>query len=173
MSLKNTIGPKVLKTVFSNKSKSNFIIENKSIYSRLITSSFSEPAENQLSFGMTGEICTADSYQLIGAQCAADSLNFVPVRKISKETNEKAIAEISENLGRAESDMVLSISEEFINRVLNTTVKANLWNTVLAKKNLKIGPKGVFIVLNKQTGNPEIYLDAIYKGDGKGFTRSE
>ena len=165
VSLKNTIGPKVLKTVFSNKSKSNFIIENKSIYSRLITSSFSEPAENQLSFGMTGEICTAESYQLIGAQCAADSLNFVPVRKISKETNEKAIAEISENLGRDESDMVLS------NRVLNTTVKANLWNTVLAKKNLKIGPKGVFIVLNKQTGNPEIYLDAIYKGDGKGLKK--
>jgi hypothetical protein len=171
LSLKNSIGPKILNTVFNHESKSDLIIQNKAIYSRLKTSSFSEPYENQLSFGLTGEICTAESFQLKANQCSEDLSSLKPIREISPESQKAALNEIATSLSRSESDMVLSISEEFINKSLATTVKAKLWNQALQKKNIELGPKGIFMIFNRKTQSPEIYLDALYKGDGKGLKK--
>lgn len=168
-SLQKSIGPKILTSVFSNQTRSDLIVENEYLYTRFLTSSFSQPASDQLFLGVTGELCTAESYRQYHEQCNEHGNFPAPVRSISEGTRRKASAEITENLARGGSDLILSISEEYLNRMLHTTIQANLWNESLEKDNLALGPKGAFLVFDKRTKTPELYIDLLYLGEGKGI----
>jgi hypothetical protein len=168
-SLQSKIGPKILTSVFSNQTRSDLIIENEYLYTRFVTSSFSQPTSDQLYLGVTGELCTTESYRQYREQCNAHGNFPAPVRSISEGTRRKASSEITDYIARGKSDLILSVSEEYLNRLLHITIQANLWNESLEKENLALGPKGAFIVLDKRTNQPELYIDLLYYGEGKGI----
>lgn len=168
-SLQNKIGPKILSSVFSNKTRSDLIVENEYLYTRFLTSSFSQPVSDQLHLGVTGELCTAESYRQYHEQCNEHGNFPAPVRSISEGTRQKANTEVTEHLARGNSDLILSLSEEYLNRLLHITIQANLWNESLEKDHLAVGPKGAFLVFDKKTNQPELYLDLLYLGEGKGL----
>ena len=168
-SLKTTIGPKVLASVFNNTSRSDLIIENESIYTRYLTSSFLKPTNNQLAIAITGELCTAKLYQTYGESCHTRNSFPAPVRTISEQDRAEASREINEAISSGSSDMVLSLSEEYLNRLMHTTIQADLWNEALQKSGVALGPKGAFIVMNKQNRTPDLYLDLLYTGEKRGL----
>jgi hypothetical protein len=168
-SLKTTIGPKILASVFNNTSRSDLIIENESIYTRYLTSSFLKQANNQLAIAIKGELCTAKLYQTYGESCHNRNSFPAPVRTISEQDRAEASREINEAISSGSSDMVLSLSEEYLNRLMHTTIQADLWNDALQKSGVALGPKGAFIVMNKQNRTPELYLDLLYTGEKKGL----
>ena len=168
-SLQNSIGPKILTKVFSSKTRSDLIVKNEHLYTRFITSNFSQPTKDQLYLGVTGELCTAELYQQYHEQCS-QQVNFpASARSISDGDRSNAMSEITENLARGNSDLILSLSEEYMNRLLAITVQANLWNESLGKQHLAIGPKGAFLIFNQRTQTPELFLDVLYTGEGKGI----
>ena len=167
-SLQLEIGPQILKNIFSNKTRSDLVVKNDHVYTRFLTSSFSQPVPDQLFLGVTGELCTTELFQQYHEQCNQQSIFPAPVRIISKEDQQKAADEVTENLAQAKSDLVLSMSEEYLNRLLHVTIQANLWNDSLEKQHLALGPKGAFLVFDKRTATPELYLDILYAGEGKG-----
>lgn len=168
LQIQEKIGPRILKTVFSSKTSSDLIVTNESLYTRFVTSNFSQPTSDQLYLGVIGELCTTESYQQYHEQCNQHGNFPAPVRSISDGDRLKANTEITENLARGQSDLILSMSEEYLNKLLHTTIQANLWNDSLKDQNLAVGPKGAFIVLDQRTKNPELYIDLLYKGEGKG-----
>jgi hypothetical protein len=91
------------------------------------------------------------------------------VRTISEQDRAEASREINEAISSGSSDMVLSLSEEYLNRLMHTTIQADLWNDALQKSGVALGPKGAFIVMNKQNRTPELYLDLLYTGEKKGL----
>ena len=171
VSLQKSIGPKILSTIFTNKSRSDLIISNEYLYTRFLTSGFSQPSSSQLSLGITGELCTNSLFQKEGDQCQQKMSFPAPIRSFSDQDRENATNEISASLASDESDMVLSLSEEYLNRFIHTTIRAELWNEALQEQHLSVGPKGAFIVFNQKTRNPELFLDLIYSGDGKGVQK--
>jgi len=170
-SLQSKIGPKILANVFSSKTRSDLIVTNDHLYTRFLTSNFSQPTKDQLYLGVTGELCTAESYQQYHEQCNQHGNFPAPVRSISEGDRENAKSEITENLARGQSDLILSLSEEYLNRLLFTTIQANLWNESLEKQGLALGPKGAFLIFNKRSAAPELFLDVLYIGDGKGVKK--
>lgn len=171
-SLQTTIGPKILKTAFSSTTPSDLTIKNDSLYTRFVTSSFSQPVSDQLYLGVIGELCTAESFKLAHEQCTQQVQFPDPVRVISEEDRKKAKAEVTESLARGDSDLVLSLTEEYLNRLLSITIQADLWKDSLEKQHLTLGPKGAFIVLDERTQTPALYMDVLYHGDGKGGIES-
>ena len=171
-SLQTSIGPKVLKSVFSSSTPSDLTITNDSLYTRFVTSSFAQPASDQLYLGVIGELCTAESFKLHHEQCSQQTQFPDPVRVISEGDRQKAKAEVTESLARGNSDLILSLSEEYLNRLLSITIQADLWKDSLAKQHLALGPKGAFLVLDERTQTPDLYLDVIYSGDEKGGIQS-
>jgi len=126
---------------------------------------------NQLSFGITGELCTQQQYQIFGLNCNRNNPAPKPIREIAVQDRINATNEISQSLSNGSSDLVLSISEEYLNRMLSTTIQAELWNEVLAENHVKLGPKGAFLVLNQATSTPELFIDLLYFGEGKGMEK--
>lgn len=165
-SLKNSIGPKILKGVFASNMRSTLLIENPSLFTRFAVTSFSQPDSNQLSLGVTGDLCTAEAYNRLREQCATQAgFKNDPIRSILTTDKQKALDELRGTLARGDADIAMSVSEEYLNRLLTTTVNAKLWDDMLKKDHLGIGPKGAFIVFNQRTKNPELFLDLLYYGD--------
>lgn len=169
-SLKNTLGPRILRGVFSNGTRSDIVASNSNIYTRYSTAFFSQPDSNQLSLGVKGDLCTTEHYNQYHEQCTQYEPKVDPVRVIPTADKQKAQEDLRTLLARGDADVALSVSEEYMNRLLKTTIDAKLWNEMLSEEHLGVGPKGVFVIFNQKTQTPELFLDLLYFGD-KGIQR--
>lgn len=166
--LKESIGPSILKTVFSKTLPSALSISTDAIHTRYLTTLFSQPDRDQLSLSVAGELCTNELFVKFGNACAGHMRPHAPIRALSGEDRIRAAEEVRAKIASGGADVALSVSEEYLNRLLQTTIDAKLWDEMLKEENLELGPRGAFVVLNQAGGFPEIYLDVVYKG-GKGL----
>ncbi len=167
--LKTTIGPKILKTVFSKSLPTGLSINTDALYTRFDTALFSQPNRDQLSLGIAGTLCTLDLYAKYRDDCVNHVPAQPPVRILSDIDQQTARDELESKLAQAQADVVTSVSEEYLNRLLKTTIDAKLWDAMMQEDHLKLGPKGAFIILNKSNQAPELFIDVIYEGN-KGIT---
>jgi hypothetical protein len=165
-SLKTTIGPHILSTVFSSQTRSGLEVNNASIFAKYDTVSFGQPAQDQLSFGIAGTLCTHTLYAQYSNSCTEHAEAYTPVREVPETDKVLARNEITEKLQSHAADVVASVSEEYVNRLLKTTIDANLWDSMLIDDHLTLGEKGAFVVFNKATQTPDLFLDLKYSGDG-------
>ncbi len=166
-SLKKTIGPKILKTVFASNLQSTVTAATAAIYTRYNTVSFAQPQKQQLALGIQGDLCTLDTFKQYQDQCMLHEPDAPPVRNRTDEEMQKAHDEVTETLARGNADVACSVSEEYVNRILKTTTQTKLWDEKLKDEHLALGPKGAFVIFNQKTQNPEFFIDLLYFGDGK------
>jgi hypothetical protein len=166
--LKDSIGPAILKTVFSKTLPGSLSISTEAIYTRYLSKTFSQPDQNQLSLSLAGELCTNELYMKHKESCVTHMRMNPPIRAISTMDLASAKEEVRARIASGMADVALSVSEDYLNRLLQTTIEAKLWDEMLKEENLELGPKGAFAVLKTAGADPEIYLDVIYKG-GKGL----
>ncbi|MBS1957917.1 MAG: hypothetical protein JST80_00450 [Bdellovibrionales bacterium] len=167
-SLRNTLGPKILKSVFSHETRSDMMVANEHIYTRYATARFSQPMKDQLLLGIQGDLCTSKNYKAFADKCAEHETPYEPVREITEENKKNGLDQITQALASNKADLVISLTEEYINRLLKTTIDAELWDDRLEEDGLWLGEKGVFAVFDKQTQQPEMFIDLYYGGDGTG-----
>jgi hypothetical protein len=169
-SLEKSLGPKLLKMVFSNNTRSDLMVSNDYIYTRYASSRFSKPAQDQFALGIRGDLCTTSGFKQFQESCVQHVEPYEPVRTLTDLEKQKGLDSITETLAQNRADLVVSIHEDYINRLLKTTIDADLWDEKLAEDHLSLGPKGVFTVFNQKTQKPEMFIDLYYSGD-KGVER--
>ncbi len=167
-SLKTTLGPLILNTAFSLSTRSAIEVSSESIYTRYQTAQFEQPLQNQLKLDIIGDMCTQALYNQVKSECIQKTPVPAPVRIIQEADQEKAKNEVTAKLAQGEADVALSASEEYLNRILKTSADAHLMDDMLKENNLILGEKGMFVVFNQATKTPDLYLDLIYSGEGKG-----
>lgn len=168
-SLKKSIGPKILTQVFSHQTRGDLALTGVNIYSNFTAEQFSQTAPDQLAIDVAGDLCTRELFNEFKAACIEHVTPYVPVRQVPTTDLANARDEITAKLKDQNIDLTASISEEYINRVLQTTMDAKLWDDMLVTEHLKLGPKGAFMVFNETTSTPQLYLDLLYSGSGRGI----
>lgn len=163
--LKHKLGERLLKTVFSNGTRSDLVVANSYIHTRYAVTRFDQPIKDQLAIGIQGDLCTAELYRLHQLECVKHVEPFEPPRTISDQDFQKGLETITSSLAQNRADLVVSLSEDYINRLLKTTIDAKLWDEKLEEDNLGLGPKGVFTVFNRVTQKPELFIDLYYYGE--------
>lgn len=164
--LKTSIGPRILESIDSYETRSDFQFENKNLFARYSMGKFSNPAVRQVAFSISGHSCTAELYAQYKLNCVSKGEAYEPAREVSDQDHALAKSEVSQRLENGDAMIALSISEEYINRLLKTTIDAKLWDQTLDDDNLYLGEKGAFMVFNHASREPELILDLYYYGDG-------
>jgi hypothetical protein len=141
------------------------MVANEYIYTRYSTAKFIQPVRDQMALGIRGDLCTSALYRQHQDQCIQKVLPYEPARVVPESDAPRAQDTITQALAQNRADLVVSISEDYVNRLLKTTIDANLWDEKLAEDNLTLGPKGVFTVFNQTTKTPELFIDLYYSGD--------
>jgi hypothetical protein len=161
-SMQTSIGPNILKTIFSQAITTRVGVKNESLYTQFGIAFIDQPVKDQLRLQSNGGHCTAAAYEKYKEDCVLHEPELKPVRVISDVDKKRSEQEIIDRLASKQSDVALSVSEHYLNRLLRGTIDAKLWDEVLKENGLQLGPKGAFVVLNQKSQNPELILDLIY-----------
>jgi hypothetical protein len=165
-SLKTSIGPSILKSIFKESLPSTLAISSEPFYTSFKVRSFSQPKRDQFQLGVAGGLCTLEMYRRFGVNCVNETPIPDPVRVIAPDVRRLAIEEISSVLASGKADVATSVSEEFLNRLIKTAIASKLWDEMLAEDHLKLAEKGAFVILDQKGPAPELYLDLHYSGKG-------
>jgi hypothetical protein len=136
---------------------------------------YSVPFDNIVRVDLKGDFCTTINFERNKETCVDNRITIPAKSHISSADISYSAANI-ENEFKSNNDinLIASISEDYINKALVTTVDFGLWDEMLDKVGLKMGDKSVQVRFNKKSKTATLYLDVIYNVKGfKGFLTRE
>ena len=98
--------------------------------------------------------------------CPNKVMNFKDRRVITENDFNLSMREIDEQLSNGKVNLAVSISENYINNLITTTIKAGLWEEIFRGKTFKLGPEKAFIIAADKGKDFDLYLDIVQKLTG-------
>jgi hypothetical protein len=90
-------------------------------------------------------------------------------RKIDVNAYDKSVREINRFLVEHKANIAISVSEHYLNQLIQSTVQGGSWEKALKGKDFKLGPETAFVLAEEKGPTFTLYLDIINKL--KGFQR--
>lgn len=87
-------------------------------------------------------------------------------REIPQEMSDKSFREINRLLIENRANIAVSVSEHYLNQLIQATIQAGLWERELAGKEFRLGPETAFVISDTKGENFSLYLDIIHKLKG-------
>ncbi len=163
--VQNGLGESLLGLVFQQKVPSDMWISS-SVYSGIKPDRVYALPGNQVAFDASGSFCSPDEFKRDGEACADYQFNPEPVRQLTEDDFAESRKVLSSELSKKDANFVLGISEQYVNRLLYKTVEMKFFEDALLRANpegrLKLGPKKVFMVMDKFGPEGTFYMDMIY-----------
>ncbi len=128
---------------------------------------------NDISLNQTG-ITQFD----IGAYFCDDSKNLISQficnnrvkAKVRRDINDgefqRSIRLINRKLIEKKSNIAVSVSEDYLNNIVEATIRTGLWDKNFEGKDFKLGPEKSFILAEEKGKEFSLFLDIIYKLKG-------
>lgn len=136
---------------------------------------YSVPFKDIVRVELKGDFCTTINFEMNEENCVVNRIT-IPARSHISSADISYSNKHIENQLKTNKDinMIASISEDYINRALVTTVDFGLWDEMLKKVGLTMGDKSVQVRFNKKAQTATLYLDVVYNVKGiKGFLTRE
>ncbi|MBA2404689.1 MAG: hypothetical protein H0V66_07950 [Bdellovibrionales bacterium] len=162
--LTSGMGTDLLKEVNKVKFDKEHWIDSASIQSYLKIESFTnEQNGNIVEVEMKGDFCPPELYKAVGDKCIAQKVTQPVKSRISADNHSESIANMRSLIDNGNANIVVSISEDYVNKVLVATYDAGLWNTMLKDAGVKLGPNKVFLHMDaKGSSTGTLYMDMLY-----------
>ncbi len=162
--LKSGMGGDMLAAMNKIEFAKEYWIDSTTIQSQLKIDSFVSPANaNLVEVQMSGDFCPPVLFQSIGKKCVQDKVTKPVKSRISEKVHEESVQTMRSLIDQGNANIVVSISEDYVNKVLVATYDAGLWNDILKKSGVMLGPNKVFIRMDEAGSNTgTLYMDVIY-----------
>jgi hypothetical protein len=119
-------------------------------------------AYNILKMEISNDYCTVDDYRLFSENCIFTPSRAPVLSQISESNKAYSRSYIDELLKVNENQLIVSVDENYVNKLVNATISAGFWDEALATQGLTLGPKGAFVKFTQKGRTAKLYIDAIY-----------
>ena len=162
--LKTGMGEDMLKAINKVSFAKEYWIDSTAIQSGIRLDSFNGDVHgNDLTVNLSGDFCTNESFQKFNNLCTKNKISQIPVSRITNKDHKDSLNEIKMIVDNGAANIVASISEDYVNKLLLSTYDAGLWKDMLANAGAKMGPNKVFFRLDeKGSDKGTLYLDLLY-----------
>lgn len=162
--LNSGMGEDLLKAINKVEFAKRSWIDSSTIQSMLNIDSFtSEENGNMIEAKISGDFCPHEFYQAQGEDCILKKITNPVQSRITQKDNDESILNMRSVIERGNANIVVSISEDYINKLLVSTYDAGLWDSMLNEAGVKMGPNKVFIRMDeKGSNNGTLYMDMLY-----------
>jgi hypothetical protein len=116
-------------------------------------------------YDLDGLFCQ-DVNQLKINFCREGQIEVKRRRVIDIASYQKSLREMNRNLIERKTNIALSISEDYLNQLIEVTIRNGLWEDALKESDFQLGPEKSFILAEEKGGVFSLYLDIIYKLKG-------
>ena len=162
--LKSGMGGDILAAMNKVEFTKEYWINSKKILSQLKIDSFVSPDNaNLVEVQISGDFCPPALYQLVGKKCTQEKVTRPVKSRITAKVHKESVQTMRSLIDQGNANIVVSISEDYVNKVLVATYDAGLWNDILKKSGVMLGPNKVFIRMDEAGSNTgTLYMDVIY-----------
>lgn len=153
-----------LKVIEQYKLQKNYWFNTNLLQSFLGLKTISNPRKSgNLQISMTGDFCTVEKFRTLGVECINKKLSRNELSRITPEDHKSSLGLIRDLFEYREANIIASLSEDYLSKLLMATYDAGLFNDVLSKSNLVLGDKKMAIRLDKKGKSATLLMDVIYK----------
>lgn len=97
-------------------------------------------------------------------QFCTDSKIPAKMRRIIPNSSfDRSMREINRFLIEKQANIAVSVSEHYINQLIEATIDGGLWEPDLSKKGLTLGPEKAFVLAYEKGETFSLFLDVIYR----------
>jgi hypothetical protein len=160
----NGTGEDLLKSLDKVVIPKNHWIDSDSIFSQLKIDSFENEENGHIvEVKMSGDFCPHDLYLAQGERCLDNKITRPIKSRITQENHKDSLDTMRNAIHDGEANIIVSISEDYVNKALIATYDAGLWNSLLKDAGLMMGPNKVFIRMDERDSNTgTLYMDMLY-----------
>ncbi|MCM2350808.1 MAG: hypothetical protein NDI69_12365 [Bacteriovoracaceae bacterium] len=95
--------------------------------------------------------------------CRGQEIKAKERRSIDIGSYNKSLREMNRSLIERQTNLSLSVSENYLNQMVEATIKTGLWDRPLSEKDLVLGPEKAFVLADEKGELFSLYMDVIHK----------
>ena len=163
-SLKKGGAETMLKVAEKYKINKEYWINNSIISSQIKIDDITSTLDlNNVEFNMPGDFCTKENFEKNKKACIHQKITKESQTRLNKNLHLQSVSEMKDIMGTGDANIVASISEDYVNKLLVATYDAGLWDSMLKEAGVTLGPKKVFMRLDERGSAGTLYMDVVYK----------
>lgn len=116
-------------------------------------------------FDLDGHFCNETTF-LTDGFCEDNKIPTKLRRKIELSQYQRSLRDINRGLIENKSNMAVSVSEHYLNQIVDATIKAGLWDESFKGRDFVMGPEKSFILAEEKGELLSMYIDIVYKLKG-------
>lgn len=116
-------------------------------------------------FDLDGHFCNEKSF-LDEGFCEDNKIPTKLRRTIPLAQYQRSLREINRGLIENKTNMAVSVSEHYLNQIVDATIKAGLWEESFKGRDFVMGPEKSFILAEEKGELLSMYIDIVYKLKG-------
>ena len=156
------LGDSFLKLIFDQPYATDVWLPSE-VYSKIKVNSIRDANVDEMAVDLSGSFCGAADFKKYGDSCDQFEKFWPDVRTTAHDRLKVSKAMMTDVLAAKNANLVASVSEQYINRLVRKTIEMGLWKDVLPK-GADIGPLGGFLILDEAGDSFNFYLDLLYTG---------
>lgn len=138
--------------------------ESEIIKSQVSISQFASTlGENHLEVKMPSDFCTMKKFKLLKEKCLGSKDTLTSDSRIDAKLHEKSLTNMKDLMDVGDANLVASVSEDYLNKLLVTTYDAGLWKDALVQAGVELGPGKVTLRMDKKGDSGTLYMDVAYR----------
>lgn len=145
------------------KLEKEYWIASSVLQSQLKINKFSTDLDAQgLSLDMPGDFCPLSAYEKFNSSCVEKKITQTSDTRLKASNHHSSLKIMNNLVNENEANIVASVSEDYINKLLVATYDAGLWKDALDEAGVTLGPSKVIMRLNKKGDSGTLFMDVIY-----------
>jgi hypothetical protein len=130
--LKKGVGETILKAIERYEFNREYWLDSNIIKSQIKISEFaSNINRNNLEVNLPGDFCTKDKFNQLQKDCLQSKVTQVTQSRLNQGLHDESMDNMKSLIDNGSANIVASISEDYVNKLLVTTYDAGLWKTML------------------------------------------
>lgn len=118
---------------------------------------------NHFEVQIPGDFCTTQNYNKLKEECLNNKITKTSETRLTSKLYQESVNAMRELMDTGDANLVASISEDYLNKLLVTTYDAGLWTAALDEAGVKLGPNKVTMRMDKKGDSGTLLMDVIYK----------
>lgn len=118
---------------------------------------------NNVEINLPGDFCTKENFEKNKKACVHQKKTKESLTRLNTKLHGQSILEMKDIMGQGDTNIVASVSEDYVNKLLVATYDAGLWDSMLKEAGVTLGPKKVFMRLDERGSAGTLYMDVVYK----------
>ncbi|MCM2351689.1 MAG: hypothetical protein NDI69_16860 [Bacteriovoracaceae bacterium] len=139
-------------------------INTDTIQSQIMISRFSTTSSgDNIEINLPGDFCTSQKFNQLKKQCVHSKVTKTSDTRLTTKLHNESVFVMKDLMDRGEANIVASISEDYLNKLLVATYDAGLWKAALDEAGVELGPNKVTMRMDKRGESGTLIMDVIYK----------